>query len=56
MNKIKVGVIGTGFIGPAHVICEKPLSINVAEAQELIELADKKNWLMLSISTFGTIL
>ena len=25
-----------------HVICEKPLAISVAEAQELVELADKK--------------
>ena len=27
-----------------HVVCEKPLAMNRQEAEELVELADKKDW------------
>jgi len=56
MKKIKVGIAGVGFIGPAlhyemvkkafaqgiHVVCEKPLATTVTEAKDLLKIANEK--------------
>lgn len=44
-NTIRTGIIGFGLSGK-HVLVEKPFTVNIEEANELIELAKSKNLIL----------
>jgi predicted dehydrogenase len=48
-NYTHYGIIKAALLADKHVVCEKPLTITVPEAKELISLAEKKKRLLFTV-------